>query len=149
MACYALKAAKYDWRTLEPVTNSSFSEEYISLEEVRANKDRYMLKPMDAYASKGIYASGRECTQEEWEKVTEELYGTGMICQEYCEQYLTENIDFAWGDGTWHPYINMPGLYTYCGVFHGFLMRMAADDRIIVAHENERTVPVYVVNGRK
>ena len=43
----------------------------------------------------------------------------------------------------------MPGLYTYCGVFHGFLMRMAADDRIIVAHENERTVPVYVVNGRK
>ena len=108
-----------------------------------------MLKPMDAYASKGIYASGRECTQEEWEKVTEELYGTGMICQEYCEQYLTENIDFAWGDGTWHPYINMPGLYTYCGVFHGFLMRMAADDRIIVAHENERTVPVYFVNGRK
>ena len=125
------------------------SEEYISLETVQANKDKYMLKPMDAYASKGIYASGRECTQEEWEKVTEELYGTGMICQEYCEQYLTENIDFAWGDGTWHPYINMPGLYTYCGVFHGFLMRMAADDRIIVAHENERTVPVYVVNGRK
>lgn len=30
MACYALKAAKYDWRTLEPVTSSSFSEEYIS-----------------------------------------------------------------------------------------------------------------------
>ena len=125
------------------------SEEYISLEEVRANKDRYMLKPMDAYASKGIYASGRECTQEEWERITGELYGTGMICQEYCEQYLTENIDFAWGDGTWHPYINMPGLYTYDGVFHGFLFRMAADDRIIVAHENERTAPVFVLNGRK
>ena len=125
------------------------SEEYISLETVQANKDKYMLKPMDAYASKGVYVSGRECTQEEWEKAAAELYGTGMICQEYCEQYLTENIDFAWGDGTWHPYINMPGLYTYCGVFHGFLMRMAADDRIIVAHENERTVPVYFVNGRK
>lgn len=125
------------------------SEEYISLEEVRANKDKYMLKPMDAYASKGVYASGRECTQEEWDRVTGELYGTGMICQEYCEQYLTENIDFAWGDGQWHPYINMPGLYTYDGVFHGFLMRMAADGKIIVAHENERTVPVFVVKGRK
>lgn len=131
-----------------PVT-VELAQEYISLEEVRANKDHYMLKPMDAYASKGVYASGRECTQEEWDRVTGELYGTGMICQEYCEQYLTENIDFAWGDGAWHPYINMPGLYTYDGVFHGFLMRMAADDRIIVAHENERTVPVFVVNGRK
>lgn len=125
------------------------SEKYISLEEVRAHKERYMLKPMDAYASKGIYASGRECTQEEWDRITSEVYGIGMICQEYCEQYLAENIDFAWGDGTWHPYTNMPGLFTYDGVFHGFLMRMVADDKILVAHENERTVPTFLLKGRK
>ena len=60
------------------------------------------------------------------------------------QQYMTENIDFAWGDGQWHPFINMPGLYVYNGVFSGFLMRMACEENIIVAHENERTAPVFV-----
>lgn len=124
-----------------------FSPEYISLEEVCANKDAYILKPMDAYASKGIYASGREYTQKDWEELTKKLYGQGLICQQYCTQYLTENIDFAWGDGQWHPYINMPGLYTYNGQFTGVLMRMACDEQIIVAHENERTVPVFVAKA--
>ena len=124
-----------------------FSPEYITLEEVCANKDFYILKPMDAYASKGIYASGREYSQKDWEELTAALYGQGMICQQYCTQYLTENIDFAWGDGKWHPYINMPGLYTYNGEFKGILMRMACDENIIVAHEIERTVPVFTVKG--
>ena len=126
-----------------------FSDEYITLDQVRADRNRYLLKPMDAYASKGTYAAGRECTQEEWEKVTGDLYGQGYVCQEYCEQYMTDNIDFAWGDGQWHPYINMPGLYTYNGKFAGILMRTTCGENIIVAHENERTLPVFVVKGEK
>ena len=126
-----------------------FSEEYISLDQVLADKDSYILKPMDAYASKGIYASGREYTPEEWKKIASDLYGQGFLAQQYCEQYMTESIDFAWGDGKWHPYINMTGLYTYNGVFSGILMRAACDEKIIVAHQNERTLPVYVVKGEK
>ena len=126
-----------------------FSPEFISLEEVRARKDDFMLKPMDAYASKGIYAAGHEKTQEEWDRITGEYYGKGLICQEYCKQYLTDNIDFAWGDGEWHPFINMPGLYVYNGKLAGFLMRMACGENIIYAHQNERTVPVFTVKGRR
>lgn len=126
-----------------------FSPEFISLEEVRARKDDFMLKPMDAYASKGIYAAGHEHTQEDWDRLTGEYYGKGLICQEYCRQYLTDNIDFAWGDGEWHPFINMPGLYVYNGRFAGFLMRMACGENIIYAHQNERTVPVFTVRGRR
>ena len=126
-----------------------YSPEFISLDEVRARKDDFMLKPMDAYASKGIYAAGHEKTQEEWDAITGEYYGKGLICQEYCRQYLTDNIDFGWGDGRWHPFINMPGLYVYNGKFAGFLMRMACEENIIVAHENERTVPVFTVTGKK
>ena len=126
-----------------------FSSEYIELEEVKRNKDGYILKPMDAYASKGVYAAGREYEQQAWEALCADLYGKGMICQQYCEQYMTPNIDFAWGDGEWHPYINMPGLYSYNGKFAGILMRMACEEKIIVAHENERTAPVFVVKGRK
>ena len=125
------------------------SADYISLDEVCGSKDRWMIKPMDAYASKGIYAAGKEYTQEEWEKIIADLYGKGYICQEYCRQYMTDNIDFAWGDGEWHPYINMPGLYVYNGKFVGILMRMCCEENIIVAHENERTVPVFVVKGKK
>ena len=123
--------------------------EYISLEEVRSTKDRWIIKPMDAYASKGIYAAGKDYSQEDWDKLTGDLYGTGYLCQEYCRQYLTDNIDFAWGDGEWHPYINMPGLYVYNRKFAGVLMRMACEENIIVAHDNERTVPVFVVKGKK
>ena len=126
-----------------------FSSEFISLDEVRNNKDRYMIKPADAYASKGIYAAGREHTDEEWKKITEDLWCKGYICQEFCRQYTTPNIDFSWGDGQWHPYLNMPGLYTYDGEFAGFLMRMAQGDGIIVAHDNERTAPVFMVKGRR
>ena len=126
-----------------------FSSDYISLEEVIGQKDNYILKPMDAYASKGIYAAGKEYDMQSWQELCRRLYGTGMICQQYCTQYLTPNIDYAWGDGNWHPYINMPGLYAYNGHLAGILMRMACDEKIIVAHENERTAPVFVVNSRK
>ena len=131
-----------------PLT-TEFSPGYISLEEVSLTKDSWMIKPMDAYASKGIYASGREYSQEDWDRLLPGLYGKGYICQEYCRQYMTGNIDFAWGDGKWHQYTNMPGLYVYHGKFTGILMRMACEENIIVAHENERTVPVFKVKGMK
>ena len=121
----------------------------IALNKVQSDKDNYIIKPMDAYASKGMYASGREYTQDEWNEITEKYYGEGLICQEYCPQYETENIDFAWGDGKWHTYTNMPGLYMYNGNFSGILMRMAQSGRILVALDTERTAPVYVVTGKR
>lgn len=122
-----------------------FGSKGISMQEVLANKDDYMIKPMDAYASKGIYAAGKEYSQSDWDELLPQMYGNGYIAQRYCEQYLTDNIDFAWGDGKWHKYMNMQGLYMYNGKLSGFLMRMAEGENIIYAHENERTVPVFVV----
>ncbi|MCR4797989.1 MAG: hypothetical protein K5853_06005 [Lachnospiraceae bacterium] len=124
---------------------TEFADGYISLKEVQEKKDDFILKPMDAYASKGTYAAGREFSEDEWKTLTEDLYGKSYIAQQYCKQYMTENIDFAWGDGAWHPYINMPGLYTYNGQFHGILMRTACEENIIYAHDNERTLPVFMV----
>ncbi|MCR5773986.1 MAG: hypothetical protein K6G42_02755, partial [Lachnospiraceae bacterium] len=126
-----------------------YSTGSIDPEEIRKNKDHYIIKPMDAYASRGIYAAGREYTQEDWDRVTVELLDKGYVCQEFCEQYVLDNIDYAWGDGEWHPFLNMTGLYVYNGEFAGIHMRMAEGDGIIVAFENERTAPLYVVKGRK
>ena len=122
-----------------------FAEDDIALNEVINNKNKYMIKPMDAYASKGVYAPGPEYTVDEWEEVCKKLYNDNYICQEYCEQYTSLNIDIAWGDGVLKEYINMPGLYMYNGKFSGILMRTAPSGEIIYAHENERTLPVYVL----
>lgn len=119
----------------------------IDLDEVINNKDDYIIKPMDSYSSKGIYSAGKECSESEWRMLIEKLSGEGYICQQYCPQYETGNIDFAWGDGKWHSYINMPGLYVYNGTFAGILMRTCIAGEIIVAHENERTLPVFEVLG--
>ncbi len=123
-------------------------ERKIDLDEVKKHKDDYMIKPMDSYSSKGIYAAGKEYSEEDWNELVMKFSGKGYICQQYCPQYETENIDFAWGDGKWHSYINMPGLYVYNGVFSGVLMRTTVAGEIIVAHENERTLPVFEVLGK-
>jgi len=126
-----------------------FASEYISLETVLTKKDAFILKPMDAYASKGVYAAGRDHEQASWERIARDLYGKGYICQQYCEQYFTDNIDFAWGDGEWRPYMTMPGLYAYNGVFSGVLLRMGCGGNTIKPGINERTVPVLTAHGRR
>lgn len=122
-----------------------FTAEFISAETVKAEKDRYILKPEDSYASQGVYA-GKEYDKKEWEQHVEEAFENGYICQEYCPQHSTENIDFAWGDGKWHSYIDMAGLFSYDGNFAGVFSRAAEGDGIIASHRNERTQATYVVS---
>lgn len=124
-----------------------FAKGSFELQEVLADKDSYILKPLDSYASSGVYA-GVEYTEKEWEELAGRVYETDYICQRYCPQYQTENIDFAWGDGRWHPYINMAGLYVYNGKFAGVYSRQAEGSGIIASHRNERTVPTFVLKGK-
>ncbi|MCR5474516.1 MAG: hypothetical protein K6F28_04865 [Lachnospiraceae bacterium] len=127
-----------------PVT-LPFAPEHISRKKVLKDKDAYILKPDDSYASNGVWA-GVEFTQAEWEEKVDMAYDKGYICQEYCPQYSTENIDFAWGDGNWHSYISMAGLYVYNGDFAGVFARCAEGDGIIASHRNERTQVTYMVS---
>lgn len=125
-----------------------FSPAHITLEEVLTHKDQFILKPMDAYASKGTYAAGREYSPKLWRQLAKDLYGKHYVCQHYCTQFETDNIDFAWGDGLFHPYINMAGLYCYNGTFAGVLMRSACEAHVITAHQNERILPVFKVQDK-
>lgn len=123
-----------------------FSPEYVSIDEVLEHKERYILKPLDSYASSGVYA-GVEYSEAEWKEHVHEVWETDYVCQRYCPQYQTDNIDFGWGDGQWHPYINMAGLYVYNGHFAGVYSRMAEGSGIIASHRNERTVPTFVIKN--
>lgn len=121
-----------------------FSKEFINLETVFKNKNEYILKPIDSYASNGVFA-GMELDDKTWQQKAKELYGKNYICQKYCPQYQTENIDFAFGDGSWHKYINMTGLFVYNGNLSGIYSRLAQGNGIIASYRNERTVPSFIV----
>ena len=122
-----------------------FSREYISREDVIADRERYILKPDDSYDSNGVFA-GVEFGQEEWEEIVDRFYEKGYICQEYVPQFASENIDFAFGDGEWHPYITMAGLFVYGGSFAGVFSRAAEGGGIISPHTNKRAQATYVVS---
>lgn len=119
----------------------------IDLESVIRDKDRYILKPNDSYGSNSV-ADGKGHTQEEWEALCRAHYGKGYICQEYAPQYATPNVDFMFGDGEFHDYINMNGLYSYNGRFAGVFTRQACGT-IIASHQSERNVASYLCTGRR
>ena len=115
----------------------------IELDEVLNNKDRYILKPNDSYGASGV-ADGLGHSPEEWEKICREYYGNGFICQEYCRPYESRNIDFMFGDGRFHNYINMTGLYAYNGKYAGAYTRLSRET-LIVSYGNERSVASYYI----
>ena len=123
----------------------------ISKEDVLANKDAYIIKPYDDFGSFGVTA-GITVSQNEWEAAVNAAYGKGFICQEYCTQYATTNIDLSEEAGTdaadFRPFINMSGLYCYDGKFTGIFSRQSPGG-IIASHHNELDVPTYVVTGRR
>lgn len=119
----------------------------IRLENVIADKDRFILKPNDSFGSNGV-ADGKGHTQEEWEKICREYYNNGYVCQEYAPQFATENVDFMFGDGKFHDYINMSGLYDYNGRFAGVYTRQSPGT-IIASHVSERNVASYLVTGER
>ena len=121
-----------------------FDETGADKAQVINNKDDYILKPWDGYAAHGVKA-GLECTQEEWEAFTEQVYGTGYICQEFAKQYNSYNIDFAFGDGEWKEYSHMTGMFVYNGKFAGVIARSAPAGGIIDYYRDERRQPTFFV----
>ena len=107
-----------------------------SKDRVIAEKDRWLIKPLDSYASKGVYA-GRDCTDEEWENHIHLYCGHDYIYQEYCSPYRTDNIDFIEKESPFLPYTNMTGLYVYNGKFSGIYSRQSSGN-IISSQYNER-----------
>ncbi len=122
------------------------NEKYISRAQIIEDKEKYILKPLDSYASDGVYA-GVEFDKDKWGEIVDKVYSDGYICQEYCPQYTSKNIDFAWGDGQWHDYINLTGLYVFNGRFAGVYSRQAIGG-IVASHRNERTIPTLVASSK-
>ncbi|MBQ9062664.1 MAG: glutathionylspermidine synthase family protein [Eubacterium sp.] len=114
---------------------------------IRADKDRWILKPMDSYGSQGVY-DGRDCTDEEWAAHLEACDGQEYIYQEFCPPYRSTNIDFIEKNPAFAEYANMAGLYVYNGKFAGIYSRRSAGN-IISSQYNERDNASVVLRGTK
>lgn len=93
------------------------------LETYIDNKDEYIIKPVDYYASKGVYA-GKEFDSDTWRKMLLELSGTGYIIQEFCPKSVNKNLYFN-EDGTFDvvEVNNITGLFLYNEKLKGLFTR--------------------------
>lgn len=135
-----------EWQFVQehiPYTNA-MDDRYAQISEVLEQKDRWIMKPMDSYASRGVFA-GVDQTPEKWEAIVRENWNRGYIYQEYCAPYRTDNICYRDKDPQFLPYTNMTGLYVYGGEFAGIYSRLSTGG-IISSQYNERAVATLVAD---
>ncbi|MDO4618150.1 MAG: hypothetical protein Q4B31_01340 [Clostridia bacterium] len=112
------------------------------IQEVKCNKDKYIVKPSDSYASKGVFA-GVDYSKKEWAEIIDKSLEGDYIVQEYQVPYKTENIYMPEDNPEFKMYSNLTGLYVYDGVFSGIYSRLS-DGGIISSQYNEKSVATFI-----
>lgn len=113
-------------------------------EEVKNNKDKYIIKPMDSFASQGVHA-GRDYTPMEWEEILKQSWDKDYLFQEFIEPPTRPFILFD-KDGNMDVEdfkLNI-GVYMYNGKFAGIYTRISRDN-IIFGREGYYSIPNMLV----
>ncbi len=107
------------------------------LAEIKGNKDGWIIKPADDYASHGVYP-GVDHDQQAWERIVDSHLDVGCIVQEF---YPPRRVDIIRpevpedGDPckveSWQ---SMPGFYLYDGEPMGFYCRQGNEGVIAIDH---------------
>ena len=115
-------------------------------EDVRRDKDRWIIKPRDSYGAHGIYP-GRLCSEEEWNSQLDLRADTDYILQEFVTPYRTDNIYFGQECPQWQSFSNMTGVYLYGGQVAGIYSR-ASVTPIISVEGDEHEMTTIVLKKR-
>ncbi len=127
---------------------ASLTEKAVKEHNVLAEKDKWVIKPEDSYASKGVYAGVEGMTDEEWKKEVLENIDNHYLLQEYCEPYATWNIDITHDENAkYKKYSNITGIYMYGGEPSGLYSRIAKNS-IISTQYSEMSLPTIVVSEK-
>jgi len=109
---------------------------------LKTDKDRWILKPEDSYAARGVFC-GQDLHQNQWEREVQSCADRHYLVQEYVEPYQSPNVDLLVSDA-FVPYTNMTGLYVYNGDFAGVYSRLS-DGRVVSTQYNEKAIPTLFV----
>lgn len=109
---------------------------FVNVDQVKANKDEWIIKPSDHYGADNVYA-GCEVSQQEWERLVDgfadDRAGYPFIVQRYVRPFKTKTLppdgdidNLPDGAERWDPemYNNLNGLYLYNGKFQGVFSRL-------------------------
>ncbi|MCL1913284.1 MAG: hypothetical protein FWG10_05265 [Eubacteriaceae bacterium] len=103
--------------------------------EVLLNRELWVIKPSDLYASKEV-SIGIACSNEEWREAVENGIVNDYLLQEYIEPYKTKNCYFnKEGKLVEGFYGNMVGIYMLCGKYAGAFVRQGANAIISASHQ--------------
>src|SRR6056297_3319769 len=98
------------------------------------NKDNYIIKPIDFYASKGVY-SGKDYNINQWENILENYIKEEYIIQEYCPEAKINDIIYKDKKIKYNTFNNINGLYMYNEKFKGIYTRAGMNSIISGLHE--------------
>ncbi|MDD6484649.1 MAG: glutathionylspermidine synthase family protein [Clostridiales bacterium] len=116
--------------------------------DVLENKDAWVIKPRDLYASKGVHA-GVEVDDDKWRELVLANAGQNYLLQEYCTPYETENYDLLYDEhAPRRLYSNITGMFVYGGKMRGLYSRIAKNS-IISTQYSEMSLPTIIVSEKK
>lgn len=133
-------------KTHIPYTNL-LDQRHADTDKLIEHKNRWIIKPLDSYASRGVFA-GIDYEVEEWTDIIRRHTDKDYIYQRYCRPYQTDNIYFSDSDAKFKPYSNMSGLFVYNGRFAGVYSRLS-DGGIISSQYNEKAVATLVAKEKQ
>lgn len=127
---------------------ASLTREEVDAHDVLHTKDKWVIKPEDSYASRGVYAGVEGMSDEQWQKAVNENIDNHYLLQEYCTPYATWNIDITHDkNAQYKKYSNITGLYLYNGKFKGLYSRIAKNS-IISTQYSEMSLPTVIVSKK-
>lgn len=127
-----------------PLTRELLTEE--DRREIIANKDRYILKPYNLYASQGIYV-GHEHGSEEWARMITDLPLNQYIYQEYVHVDRTPIVEFIDGRLEVNDFAHVIGLFLYNERFAGSYTRVGQKG-IISGARAYYSAPVFLARRK-
>lgn len=129
---------------------------FVNIEQIRENKDEWIIKPSDHYGADNVYA-GCEASQDDWERYIDEFAdgrsGCQFIVQRYCRPFKTETLppdadinNLPDGAVSSSPrlYNNLNGLYVYNGKFQGVFSRLGPHPTISKQNDGMTAATVWV-----
>ncbi len=118
------------------------------IEEFIETKDKWILKPLDFYASKDVYA-GREKDVDTWRKMLITAREQGQLIQEYVRPY---QVGFPAYDNNgrldFKDYNIISGIYMYAGRPSGLFTRIGPN-AVISSINGGKTQPSFLVSEKE
>lgn len=119
---------------------ATFDLDEAAAERIDHDQNRWIIKPKEGYAARGVYA-GVDVPKKLWGKLVHDFVDKGYIVQEYVPHFQSLNIDLVDYDADhFQDYANLTGLYMYNGEFAGVYSRLS-NAGIVSTQYNERMVP--------